>query len=64
MQKKIILFDQYDSFERAICDEPEKAIKMMNRAHYLNDMRRQYTAAARIFAEVEQLAGFQWIEPV
>jgi len=62
--KKIILFDQYDSFERAVCDKPEKAIEMMNRAHYLNDVKRQYTASAKIFAQVEQLPGFQWLEPV
>ncbi len=62
--KKIILFDQYDSFERAVCDEPEKAIEMMNKAHYLNDVKRQYTVSARLFAQVEQLPGFKWIEPV
>ena len=62
--KKIISFDQYESFDVAICNEPEKAIKMMDRAHYLNDVKRQYTASARIFSQVEQLPGFQWIIPV
>ncbi len=61
--KKIISFDKYESFDVAICDEPERAIKLMDRGHYLNDVKRQYTAAARLFAQAEQLPGFQWIIP-
>jgi len=62
--KKIVQFDQYESFDVAICNEPERAIKLMNKGHYLNDVKQQYTAAARLFAQVEQLPGFQWIIPV
>ncbi len=61
---KIIQFDQHESFDVAICDEPEKAIKLFNRAHYLNDVKRQYTASARLFYQAEQLPGFQWIPVV
>ncbi len=59
--KKIINFDEWESFDVAICDDPEKAIKLMDRAHYLNDVKRQYTASARIFYQVEQLPGFKWL---
>ena len=58
--KKIIRFDKYEQFDVAICDDPEKAIKLMNRAHYLNDVKRQYTASSRLFSQVEGLPGFQW----
>jgi len=61
---KIIQFDEYETFDVAICDQPGEAIKLMNRGHYLNDVKRQYTASARLFAQVEQLPGFQWIIPV
>jgi len=45
----------------ALCNEPAKAIKLFDRAHYLNDIKRQYTASARLFAQAEQLPGFSWI---
>lgn len=61
MGNKIISFNKYEYFDVALCDVPEKAIKLMNRAHYLNDVKRQYTASARLFAQVEQLPGFRWI---
>ena len=48
----------------AVCDEPEKAIKMMDRAWFLNDVKRQYTASARLFAQVENLPGFKWSEAI
>lgn len=48
----------------AICDQPEEAIRLMTRAHYLNDVKRQYTASARLFYKVEQLPGFQWLIPI
>ncbi len=59
---KIVHFDKYDSYIIAHCNEPEKAIALFNRAHYLNDVKRQYTASARLFAQAENLPGFQWIE--
>jgi len=62
--KKIIQADKYESFDVALCDQPEKAIKLLNRAHYLNDVKRQYTASARLFYQAEQLPGFEWIIPV
>ncbi len=61
---KIISYDEYDQFDVAICNEPDKAIKLMNRGHYLNDVKRQYKNSARVFYEVEQLPGFKWIIPV
>ena len=60
--KKIISFDQYDKFDIAQCDEPEKAIKLFDRAHFLNDVKRKYTASARLFAEAEALPGFKWLQ--
>lgn len=61
---KIIQFDKYDSFDVALCDEPEKAIELMNKGHYLNEVKHQYTASHRIFLKVEALPGFKWIIPV
>jgi hypothetical protein len=60
---KIIQYDKYDSFDVATCNEPEKAIELMDRGHHLNDVKRQYTAAARLFAQAEALPGFTWIIP-
>lgn len=61
---KIVQVDKYDGdIDVAFCDDPEEAIKLMTRAHYLNDVKRQYTASARLFYQVEQLPGFAWIEP-
>lgn len=62
--KKIVSFDEYEQFDVANCDEPEKAIKLMDRGHYLNDVKRQYKASARLFYQAEQLPGFEWIIPV
>jgi hypothetical protein len=62
MGKKIVMCDKYDGdSDVAICDEPEKAIKLMDKAHYLNDVKRMYTASARLFYQAEQLPGFKWI---
>jgi hypothetical protein len=61
--KKIISFDQYDRFDVAVCDDPNLAIKLMTKAHYLNDVKRQYTASSRLFFQVESLPGFHWITP-
>ena len=36
----------------------EKAATMLNKADYLNNVKRQYTASARLHAEVEALPGF------
>ena len=60
---KVIMADQYEQFDVCLCDEPEKAIKLFNRGHYLNDVKRQYTASARLFAQAEELPGFAWIVP-
>lgn len=59
---KIIDADEYDRYTVAECNEPEKAIKLFERAHYLNDVKHKYTASARLFAEAEALPGFKWIE--
>lgn len=60
IQGKNILDD--DGRIYAICDEPEKALKMMQKGWYLNDIKRKYTESARMFARVEQLPGFKWGE--
>lgn len=60
---KIIQYDDYEQWDIAICEQPEKAIKLFERGHYLNDVKRQYTASARLFAQAEQLPGFQWTPP-
>lgn len=46
------------------CSEQDAAIavRLLNRAIVLNDEKRQYTAAARLIAEVEAMPCFQWIE--
>ena len=48
-------------FDIAVCNEPEKAIKMFERVKFLNDVKRQYTASARLLCKIEQLQGFNWI---
>ena len=59
---KIILIDrQGEECDWAFCDKPEEAIKLLDRGHYLNDVKPQYTAAARLFYKAEQLPGFKWI---
>jgi hypothetical protein len=37
-----------------------KAVEMLNRAKHLNDIKRKYTASARLIAQVEELPGFAW----
>ena len=49
--------------EVARCDDATQAANLMNRARHLNDVKRQYTASARLFAQAEQLPGFMWNEP-
>jgi hypothetical protein len=41
--------------------DSEKAAQMLNRALKL-DAERKYTAAARLIAEVECFAGFEWAD--
>jgi len=41
--------DYEERMEVARCDDPAKAVKMLERARYLNDVKRQYTASARVF---------------
>lgn len=47
---------------RAECDNAQQAADILNKARYLNDAKRRYTAAARLIASVESLPGFRWIE--
>ena len=61
--KKIIQFDDYEQHEFAVCDEPEKAITLLNRGWELN-ANRHYTASARMLAQVEELPGFKYSEYV
>lgn len=58
---KVVIEDNYgETMIRATCEQAEKAVEMLNRASYLNDVKRQYTAAARLIAKVEDLPGFAW----
>ncbi len=43
------------------CDAPVAALSLLDRAYYLNDVKRMYTASARLFAQVECLPGFRWL---
>jgi hypothetical protein len=50
---------------RAKCatdEDARKAVDMLNKAGYLNDVKRKYTAAARLIAEVENIDGFSWVD--
>ena len=55
--KKIIQYDEYDSFEIASCDSPDLAIKLLIKANNLNT-NRKYTTSARVFYQIEQIPGF------
>jgi len=46
----------------AVCSQAQAAADLMNRAGYLNDVKRQYTASARLFYKAECLPGFEWIQ--
>jgi len=35
---------------------------MLNKARFLNDVKRRYTDSARMFAKAELLPGFRWID--
>ena len=58
---KVIQYDDYEQHEYAICEQPDKAIAMLNRAWDLNE-QRHYTASARLLAKVETLPGFKYSE--
>ena len=40
----------------------KKAAELLNRARYLNNVKRRYTDAARKIAAAEALPGFTWVE--
>jgi hypothetical protein len=44
----------------ATTEAARQAALWLDRARYLNDQKRQYTAAARLIARVEALPGFGW----
>ena len=61
---KIILPDggpNGEDWEVCQADEPMEALRMLNKAHDLNDRQRKYTASARKFAAMELLPGFKWL---
>ena len=47
---------------RAECNDAQQAAELLNRAGYLNDVKRQYTAAARLIYKAQQLPGFVWLD--
>ena len=57
--KKIVQYDDWEEVDYAVCDTPEKAIELLNKAWDLNESRK-YTASARMFAQVEMLPGFKY----
>jgi hypothetical protein len=59
---KIIRYDDYESFDVALCDVPDKAIQLFEKSHFLNDVKRKYTDASRAMYQAEQLPGFKWIQ--
>ncbi len=58
---KIIQFDDYESSPIAVCDKAKEALQILEKAWFLNDVKRKYSAAARLIAEAESLPGFTWI---
>lgn len=40
-----------------------KAATMFDKARDLNDRQRKYTASSRMFAQIEALPGFRWVNP-
>jgi len=65
MGNKIVQVDHNgEQFDVAFCNVPYEAIKLLDKARYMNDVKRKYTASARLFFQVEQLTGFTWIIPV
>ena len=53
--------ETHDVAECADAQTAFKAAKLMDKAGYLNDIKRKYTASARLYAQAEQLPGFRWI---
>lgn len=54
-----------EEYVRATCADHEsalKAAKLMERAAYANDVKRQYTKAARLLASCNELSGFAWTD--
>ena len=47
----------------AICDEPGKAMELLNQSVTLNNAGH-YTASARKIYAAEQLPGFLWVNPL
>ena len=46
----------------ATCLRAKQAVKLLNRAIQY-DVKRQYTASARMYAQAESLPGFRWALP-
>ena len=58
----VLCFPDGEQRLAAVCDYPDTAAQFLNRARYANDVRRQYTNAARLIARAEALPGFAWVE--
>jgi hypothetical protein len=56
-----LVFDDGEFRPAAWCAKPADAAELLNRARVANDIKRQYTAAARLIARAESLPGFKWI---
>ena len=54
-----ILMDRWgDPTFRVDAGHGAEAVKLIERAGYLNDVRRKYSAAAQVWARIEALPGF------
>lgn len=58
----ILQFAAGDRELAAVCDDAPAAVKLLNDARHLNDVKRRYTAAARKIAAAEALPGFRWLD--
>ena len=61
----VAVFNNVEDHVRAKCHnvtDADRAAEMLNKAGYLNDVKRKYTAAARLIAQVETIDGFSWID--
>ena len=59
--KVVIVHHDGEIDVHAHCDDAPRAAEMLNRARYLNDVKRHYTASARRIAKAAGLRGFRWI---
>ena len=63
--KIIIVYPDGEEYIRATAADNETAViasRRMEQASHANDVKRQYTKAARLMASCEELPGFAWTD--